>query len=437
MTEHLRNPPVEVMPGTLQIDLSDCTECAGMPVFHKDFTLALPVGEWNRRTMLGGEAEPRFRLGSLQQDPHSNARSPARFSLDEPVDLIVKTAAHSGGPTTTPVTCRINACLCDGGKRVSVTARAKGGKFTRRGSATTQCSAFSAESANYILATEPVVNLLLKYLWGDQPRPLQGLIVVAGGTGSGKTDLAQPLALQHILALRSPGERPPHLVTYEDPIEKWTIYPTDRTRPEVVLTAEAAMDWQFNFTPREKGKDVASLPRAVADAKRQTPSCFYIGEVRSREDWQSVAEFAGSGHLVIATTHAGSLVETIGRILIGVEANTPAQRGWIARQLLCCVHMAGTGVRMTMEEERVAKEQHKAPPYEKVAKVGTIWFGSAGAINDLIVDGLAAVVPNNDSILSRRQLAHRVLSAAPSGAEEEMSRRAILAATEQLDLRDL
>ena len=53
----------------------------------------------------------------------------------------------------------------------------------------------------------------------------------------------------------------------------------------------------FASRRREKGKDVACLDEAINDAKRQTPACFFIGEIRDSNDWQRAVAFAGTGHL--------------------------------------------------------------------------------------------------------------------------------------------
>jgi Tfp pilus assembly pilus retraction ATPase PilT len=231
-------------------------------------------------------------------------------------------------------------------------------------------------------------------------QPEQGLIVITGMTASAKSEVARGLI--DILLLRrvkklaekwkdlasewektddaddnrhQPGRRP-HLLTFEDPIEtRYTESP------------QKARELGVDYTPREKGTDVMSLEDAVDDALRQTPAVFYVGEVRRAEDWRTLLEFAGTGHLVVTTAHAGSLVEAIERILAAVRAVTPADRGHYAQRLLAVVH------------QRLVRATGSPP-----ALLPSVWTGNSPGIAALIEDGLASILPHYPT--TEQQLAH-------------------------------
>ena len=134
-----------------------------------------------------------------------------------------------------------------------------------------------------------------------------------------------------------------------------------------------------------KGVDVGSLKQAVDDALRQTPSVFYIGEVREDADWGEVLRFAGTGHLVIATSHAGSLIEAMERIFRGVKAETPAARGQIAQRLLAVIHQIKFNLSELMPQQMPA-------PFEVL--LPAIWRRTHSGVAALVSDGLSSVLPN-------------------------------------------
>lgn len=159
------------------------------------------------------------------------------------------------------------------------------------------------------------------------PTSSQGLIVVAGETGSRKTTYAREIARRYVSGMMG-AKDPPHVVTYEDPIESW-----------FAESSQQASDAGFAYTPRQKDKDVRNLADAVNDALRQKPALLYVNEVRSQSDWRALLFFAGTGHLAITTTHAGTLVETFGRVFRAMRATSAATRSEIANRIVAIVHV--------------------------------------------------------------------------------------------------
>jgi len=187
-----------------------------------------------------------------------------------------------------------------------------------------------------------------------------GIIVVAGETGSRKTTFAREIARRHISNVMGGADRP-HIVTYEDPIESWFAYKPDE-----------ASKSGFEYTPRQKGVDVSDLNGAVIDALRQKPALLYVNEVRTKSDWQALLFFAGTGHLAITTTHAGSLVETFGRILAAARADTSAKRSEIASRIVAVIHV------------KELDEQQLVP---------ALWLQTARSRSAFTQDGLGSLLP--------------------------------------------
>ncbi|MES2997575.1 MAG: ATPase, T2SS/T4P/T4SS family [Verrucomicrobiota bacterium] len=139
-----------------------------------------------------------------------------------------------------------------------------------------------------------------------------GLILVTGPTGSGKSTTVASMIdwLNH--------NHPRHIVTLEDPVEY--LFQNDRAV----------------FSQREIRTDAASFSSALHAAMRQSPDVIFIGEIRDRETALTALQAAETGHLVIATLHSGSAVETLERITHLIDpANTGALR-------LLATHLVGT-----------------------------------------------------------------------------------------------
>ena len=119
-----------------------------------------------------------------------------------------------------------------------------------------------------------------------------GLILMAGATGSGKsTSLAA--MLNHMIQ-----QRPVHAVTLEDPIE--FRYSTRH---------------KGTVSQREIGMDVVSYKQGLVDAMRETPNIIVAGEVRGRDEVQLALQASETGHLVMATVHATTAIGTMQRVM--------------------------------------------------------------------------------------------------------------------------
>jgi twitching motility protein PilT len=118
-----------------------------------------------------------------------------------------------------------------------------------------------------------------------------GLILVTGATGSGKTTTLAAL-LNHVN-----DTQPVHVITLEDPIE--FVYPKRKA----------------TFNQRELGQDFTNYPTGLRSALRQAPKVILVGEMRDRATVEIALMAAETGHLVLSTLHTVDAGQSINRIL--------------------------------------------------------------------------------------------------------------------------
>ncbi len=119
----------------------------------------------------------------------------------------------------------------------------------------------------------------------------QGLILVTGPTGSGKTTTLASLI--NVINER----REAHIITIEDPIE--FVHENINSIVE----------------QRELNTDTLTFVQALKYALRQDPDVIMVGEMRDTETIASALTAAETGHLVFATIHTNSAPQTIDRIV--------------------------------------------------------------------------------------------------------------------------
>jgi twitching motility protein PilT len=119
----------------------------------------------------------------------------------------------------------------------------------------------------------------------------QGLILLAGVTGSGKST-----TIASMLNFINQTHRK-HILTLEDPIE-------------FVFTEDKCL-----INQREIGQDVKDFAIGMKHAVREDPDIILVGEMRDEETFMTAIHAAETGHLVFGTIHASSAATTITRIL--------------------------------------------------------------------------------------------------------------------------
>ncbi|MBV7316618.1 PilT/PilU family type 4a pilus ATPase [Shewanella sp. NIFS-20-20] len=177
-----------------------------------------------------------------------------------------------------------------------------------------------------------VDDLRLPPVLKDLVMSKRGLIIMVGGTGTGKST-----SLAALVGYRNANARG-HILTIEDPVE----FVHDH-RLSIV-------------TQREVGIDTDSFDSALKSSLRQAPDVILIGEIRTQETMEFALSFAETGHLCMATLHANNANQALDRIMHLVPENKHQQllfdlslnlRGIVAQQLVPRVD--GCGRRAAIE----------------------------------------------------------------------------------------
>jgi hypothetical protein len=336
-----------------------------------DFTLF-----WDKRNKEVSLPQNAEHLGA---DRPGHPRPPKEYVYEGPLTIADNLAA------------RASLVLCQAGSWVSGTCRMENNSWPRVEELPYDCAWKCATHLNGAqIQTADLISAMWHAIPSEQHSTPTGLVIFSGSTNSGKSNVARAFALDVIqkattkvatfnkalpIEESTKRRRRPHLITYEDPLENWAVGKVDKLDP--LLAAQHG----FCFTARQQSTDVDTLANALHQARRQTPSCFYIGEVRNESDWPYILDFASTSHLVVVTTHAASLNEMAARLIKAVGATTASDRRQIVTSLLAVFHLS-------------KKDGYILP---------NAWIVDGEAVGSFVGDGLSSVIPNNKYVLSRRQ----------------------------------
>jgi twitching motility protein PilT len=121
--------------------------------------------------------------------------------------------------------------------------------------------------------------------------PANGLVLVSGPTGSGKSSTLAAI----IQEINLTDTR--HILTVESPIE-YTFRPR-----------------RAYIRQREVGRDTPSFEQALIDALREDPDVLMVGEMRDPETMRLTLNASETGHLVLATVHSSTCAEALQRVV--------------------------------------------------------------------------------------------------------------------------
>jgi type II secretory ATPase GspE/PulE/Tfp pilus assembly ATPase PilB-like protein/ActR/RegA family two-component response regulator len=196
-----------------------------------------------------------------------------------------------------------------------------------------------------------------------------GIVVVTGPTGSGKTT-----TLYAAITEIATGEV--NVMTVEDPIEY-----------ELSGITQIQVETKRNVT----------FVSALRSILRQDPDVIFVGEIRDRETAEIAAQAAATGHLVLATLHTNDAMSAVSRLMdLGLDRSTIAAvlRGSLAQRLVrrvCSECVQPVTLPLTADEQRLATIFGVTP---EVRATGCARCGNAGYRGRLPLDEVAVITPS-------------------------------------------
>ena len=149
---------------------------------------------------------------------------------------------------------------------------------------------------------------------GSLAKARQGLVLVTGSTGSGKSSTLAALVDQ------INRDRREHIVTIEDPVEY--VHANKQSIIEQI----------------EVGHDAPDFAGSLRSIVRQDPDVIMVGEMRDPETMAMVLSAAETGHLVLSTLHTNDTSQAVSRILDGFpQGNQPQIRQQLSLAMLAIV----------------------------------------------------------------------------------------------------
>lgn len=166
----------------------------------------------------------------------------------------------------------------------------------------------------------------------DYLSPKSGIIIVAGGTGHGKSTTMAAMTRAHL----ENNIIPRKIIDYQAPIE-FTFHDVledNRDKPAFIAQSEVG-----------DGRNLPSFGQAIWASLRRAPQIINVGEARDHQSISGCLAAALQGHIVNTTTHAGSIAETLRRMVLEFPAAEQKSRAYdliTALRLVVVQHLVPT-----------------------------------------------------------------------------------------------
>ena len=351
----------------------------------------------------------------IKIDPPDSGRmcTPYPFTIDLAGQVTLLNQLTEDHPPESQKECRVHAALCCGGTHYAITLR-NPPKVTDNAKEFYEPLATSGENVtlpsqrnwirikellefqsidlkkvapkdSYLSTPAELAGIAYEKFFSD-PADRAGLVLITGGTGSGKTQFMNYLLALYLESLLVHGtlQQRPRVVAAGDPVET-TFFASGSACGKYQQMMEHYHTRSIDFTPRTIGTDVECVSSALRDALRETTSAYVVSELRDTEDFEATLQFAATGQLIFATAHNTSLVDAMRKLMyISSKVESPNSRSLLAQRLKAIVHLKPVFVR---DENNIDKQ----------ATLPSIWINNPAGVRNFVCDGLTSILPYGGS----------------------------------------
>ncbi|MGW6778829.1 type IV pilus twitching motility protein PilT [Brucella pseudogrignonensis] len=220
----------------------------------------------------------------------------------------------------------------------------------------------------------------------DYLTPKSGIIIVAGGTGHGKSTTLAAMTRAHLENTAMPRK----IIDYQAPIEFTfrDLLENNVENPAFIAQSEVG-----------EGRNLPSFGKAIWASLRRAPQIINVGEARDHESMAGCLAAALQGHIVNTTTHAGSVAEALRRMVLEFPAAEQKSRAYdlvTALRLVVVQHLVPSPdfkERCVVREYLVftdsVRDRFVATPFEKWTQLVSDLFKQAYRDRNLVARALS------------------------------------------------
>jgi len=213
-----------------------------------------------------------------------------------------------------------------------------------------------------------------------------GIIIVAGGTGHGKSTTLAAMTRAHLENTAMPRK----IIDYQAPIEFTfrDLLENNVENPAFIAQSEVG-----------EGRNLPSFGKAIWASLRRAPQIINVGEARDHESMAGCLAAALQGHIVNTTTHAGSVAEALRRMVLEFPAAEQKSRAYdlvTALRLVVVQHLVPSPdfkERCVVREYLVftdrVRDRFVATPFEKWTQLVSDLFKQAYRDRNLVARALS------------------------------------------------
>ncbi|AIK40976.1 type IV pilus twitching motility protein PilT [Brucella anthropi] len=235
------------------------------------------------------------------------------------------------------------------------------------------------------IKTPTMDSVALEHEIRDFLNPKNGVIIIAGGTGHGKSTTMAAITHAHLVNKDNPRK----IIDYQAPIEYTFRDVLDENLDSPSFIAQSEIG---------EGRNIPTFGKAIWASLRRAPHIINVGEARDYESMSGCLAASVQGHIVNTTTHAGSVAEALRRIVNEFPPEEQVSRAYdlitslkvlIAQHLVPTPDLSGRfAIREFMVFTDDVRDRYISQPVENWTKVTRDLFKEARINTNIVAQSL-------------------------------------------------